>query len=78
MAQGEKFDPDGAYVRRWLPVLDQLETRYLHAPWTAPDEALRAAGVRLGETYPRPIVDHAEARARALEALTQAKAAALD
>lgn len=74
MAQGEKFDPDGAYVRRWLPELDQLETRYLHAPWTAPPEALRAAGIRLGETYPLPIVDHGEARARALEALKAAKA----
>jgi deoxyribodipyrimidine photo-lyase len=78
MAQGEKFDPDGSYVRRWAPELDQLETRYLHAPWTAPPEALRAAGIRLGETYPKPIVDHAEARARALEALKAAKAEAVD
>ena len=75
MTQGEKFDPDGAYVRRWIPELARLETRYIHAPWTAPAERLRAAGVRLGETYPKPIVDHEAARKRALEALSEARSA---
>jgi deoxyribodipyrimidine photo-lyase len=66
--QGEKFDPEGAYVRRYIPELEALDAKYIHRPWEAPDEALRKAGLRLGETYPRPIVDHAKARARALAA----------
>jgi deoxyribodipyrimidine photo-lyase len=68
ITQGEKFDPDGAYVRRWVPELAQLPAAAIHAPWTASPIELAAAGVRLGETYPEPIVDHALARARALEA----------
>jgi len=66
--QGEKFDPEGAYVRRHVPELGALDARFIHRPWEAPDEALRAAGVRLGETYPRPIVNHGKARERALKA----------
>src|SRR5271166_215272 len=66
--QGGKFDPDGAYVRRWVPELARLEAPHVHAPWQAPDTALTRAGVLLGKTYPRPIVDHAAARARALAA----------
>ncbi len=66
--QGEKFDADGAYVRRWVPELAKLDTLHIHKPWEAPDEALRKAGVALGKTYPSPIVDHAAARARALAA----------
>ena len=65
--QGEKFDPDGAYVRRWLPELSTMPTKYIHRPWEAPPAVLQQAGVRLGETYPRPIVDHKEARLRYLE-----------
>ena len=68
-AQGEKFDPQGLYVRRWVPEIARLPDRWLHAPWTAPPMVLAEAGVRLGGTYPRPIVDHAEARERALAAL---------
>jgi len=66
--QGEKFDPDGAYVRRHIPELARLEAKFIHRPWEAPETTLRAAGVVLGETYPRPIVDHAFARKQALEA----------
>ena len=62
ITQGRKFDPDGSYVRRWVPELEGLETRYIHAPWEAPPEALEWAGVKLGETYPHPVVDHATAR----------------
>ncbi len=73
--QGEKFDPDGAYVRRWVPELGRLPDRFIHKPWAAPEGVLDAAGVRLGATYPRPIVDHAEARKRALDAFADAQAA---
>jgi deoxyribodipyrimidine photo-lyase len=66
--QGERFDPAGDYVRRWVPELARLEAPWVHRPWAAPAGVLRAAGVRLGEDYPAPIVDHATARARALEA----------
>lgn len=67
-SQGTKFDPDGAYVRRWVPELAQLPDRWIHEPSAAPSDALTAGGVELGVTYPRPIVDHGEARSRALAA----------
>jgi deoxyribodipyrimidine photo-lyase len=66
--QGERFDPDGAYVKRWVPELAALPPRLIHQPWAAPPLALAEAGVRLGEDYPEPIVDHAIARERALDA----------
>ncbi|MFN3353354.1 MAG: cryptochrome/photolyase family protein [Brevundimonas sp.] len=69
ITQGQKFDEDGRYVRRWVPELARLGDRWLHAPWTAPPEVLRDAGVRLGHSYPRPIVEHDAARKRALDAL---------
>jgi deoxyribodipyrimidine photo-lyase len=68
VAQGQKFDPNGDYIRRWIPELAQLSAKFVHQPWTAPPEVLLAARVILGRTYPRPIVDHREARQRALEA----------
>ncbi len=71
--QGEKFDPAGAYVRHWVPEVARLPDRFVHRPWQAPGEVLEAAGVRLGETYPGPIVDHSEARARALAAFERIK-----
>jgi deoxyribodipyrimidine photo-lyase len=67
VTQGEKFDADGTYVRRWVPELAKLPNRHLHAPWNLPQEVLAHADVRLGENYPRPMVDHARARLRALE-----------
>lgn len=66
--QGQKFDADGRYVRRWVPELARLPDKHVHSPWSAPSTVLDAAGVRLGENYPRPIVDHAIARAEALAA----------
>jgi deoxyribodipyrimidine photo-lyase len=75
ITQGEKFDPDGAYVRRWCPELAKLPNDVIHQPWTASEGRLIAAGVALGRTYPRPIVDHATARTRALDAYAAVKAA---
>jgi deoxyribodipyrimidine photo-lyase len=71
--QGEKFDPDGTYVRRYVPELKNLPDKYLHQPWTAPEDVLKKAGVVLGQTYPHPIVDHAQSRDRALEAFEATK-----
>jgi len=62
VTQGEKFDPDGAYVREFVPELAGLDSKYIHAPWTAPPLILKAAGVQLGKSYPSPIVDHATSR----------------
>lgn len=73
VTQGEKFDGDGRYVRRWVPELAGLPDRHIHAPWAAPADVLDRAGVRLGRDYPRPIVDHGEARQRALDALSALK-----
>ena len=72
-SQSEKFDPDGEYLRRWLPELAQLPLEFLHAPWAAPEGVLAKAAIRLGQTYPYPIVDHGAARLRALQALSQIK-----
>lgn len=66
VTQGEKFDPDGTYVRRWVPELEKLPARFIHSPWEAPALVLRAAGVALDHTYPRPVVDHRFARQRFL------------
>jgi deoxyribodipyrimidine photo-lyase len=66
VTQSEKFDPQGKFIRRYLPQLAGLPDAVIHAPWTANDIELAAAGVVLGETYPHPIVDHAEARERTL------------
>ncbi len=66
VSQGEKFDAEGEYIRRWVPEIAKLPTRFLHEPWKAPRDVLAAANVQLGENYPRPIVDHAEARKQAL------------
>ncbi|MCA1297450.1 cryptochrome/photolyase family protein [Stappia indica] len=74
--QGERFDGDGAYTRQWLPELARLPDRYLFRPHEAPSEVLAEAGVRLGDTYPFPIVEHAKARQRALDAFETLKSAA--
>jgi deoxyribodipyrimidine photo-lyase len=66
MSQGDRFDPEGDYVRRWVPELARMPARYIHRPSEAPHDVLRAAGVRLDENYPRPIVEHRFARERFL------------
>ena len=73
ITQGEKFDPTGAYIRRWVPELADLPDAHLFKPWEAPKDVLDAAGIVLGTTYPSPIVDHAAARKRALAAFAETK-----
>jgi deoxyribodipyrimidine photo-lyase len=68
MTQGQKFDPQGVYVRRWIPELAKLPDRWIHQPWEATTTTLSEAGVTLGRTYPYPMIDHRAARERALAA----------
>lgn len=65
--QGKTFDPDGTFVRAMIPVLGGVPEKYVHEPWAMPPPVARAAGMELGRDYPLPIVDHAEARQRALD-----------
>lgn len=74
--QGRKFDPDGAYVRRFVPELARLPDDRIHEPWKAPRDVLARAGIELGRDYPLPIVDHGAARERALAALDALKRSA--
>ncbi len=73
VTQGEKFDPDGEYVRTYVPELQNLPDKYLHKPWEAPQDVLDQADITLGQTYPNPIVDHKAARDKALKAFEQTK-----
>ncbi|HEV8051001.1 MAG TPA: deoxyribodipyrimidine photo-lyase [Parachlamydiaceae bacterium] len=70
ITQGEKFDPEAVYIRKWIPELAGIPNKWIHRPWEAPELILRDAGVMLGKTYPKPIVDHAKARIAALEAFS--------
>jgi deoxyribodipyrimidine photo-lyase len=65
--QGEKFDPSGTYIRKWVPELQNLPDKYIHSPDQADVFTLAESGVVLGETYARPIIDHKEARNDTLE-----------
>ncbi len=76
VTQGQKFDPEGAYVRRWVPELAKLPRRHIHAPWDAPEADLASAGVVLGRDYPRPVVGLTEGRDRALAAFRAMRTAA--
>lgn len=67
VTQSEKFDADGAFIRRYVPELARCDARSIHAPWTMSPDAQRAAGVVIGSDYPAPVVDHATARLQALE-----------
>ncbi len=67
--QGERFDPGGDYVRRWIPELQALPDKLVHTPWAAAADLRRSAGI--GDSYPLPIVDHKAARQRALQAFKE-------
>jgi deoxyribodipyrimidine photo-lyase len=67
LTQSRRFDPEGKFIRRYLPQLARLDDEQIHAPWLVGPIELEAAGVELGRNYPRPIVDHAEARAKTLQ-----------
>ena len=68
VTQSEKFDPNGDYIRKYVPELSKLQTKHLHDPSAASIEDLKKAGVRLGVTYPLPLVDLKKTRQRALDA----------
>lgn len=71
--QSKKFDAAGDYIKRWVPELKNLPSKYLHAPWEVSSSLLSDYGVVLGKTYPFPIVDHAKARLEALAAFNTCK-----
>jgi deoxyribodipyrimidine photo-lyase len=67
VVQARRFDSDGSYVRRWVPALRSVPTTHVHEPWTMTPEQQVASGCVIGSDYPGPIVDHADARRRAIE-----------
>lgn len=73
VTQGRRFDPEGAYIRRWLPELSRVPDKYLHAPWQMPEAVQDACGLRIGRDYPAPIVDYRTSREEALAALKRLK-----
>ena len=71
--QAKKFDPDGDYIRHYVPELAKLPTQHLFSPWKAPDNILASAGIEIGKNYPAPIVDLSNSRKRALAAYQKIK-----
>ena len=73
VSQGKKFDPGGHYIRQYVPEIAKLPNKYLFSPWSAPADILKGAGIKLGETYPTPIVDLKKSRDAALAAFHSLK-----
>ena len=73
VTQGEKFDPNGEYIKHYIPELKNLNGKFLYAPWEAPESVLEAAGIELGKNYPKPIVDLKLSREKALAAFEELK-----
>ena len=73
VTQGKKFDPNGSYVRRFIPEIASLPDKYLFSPWETPDHILKESGIELGNTYPNPIVDLKQSRDAALAAFQSLK-----
>jgi deoxyribodipyrimidine photo-lyase len=69
VTQATRFDPEGTYVREWIPELARLPREWIHQPWAASPAVLSDAGVQLGVNYPQRLVDHSQARIEALKAL---------
>jgi deoxyribodipyrimidine photo-lyase len=76
VTQSRRFDPQGSFIRLYLPELARVPARQIHAPWTMSTAEQAAAGVRIGDDYPSPLVDHAQARALTLALYAAAKAPA--
>jgi deoxyribodipyrimidine photo-lyase len=72
-SQARKFDPDGDYVRRYVPELAAVPGRHIHEPWKMPDTLQQRSGIQIGRYYPSPIVDHAHQRQRALDMYNDAR-----
>jgi deoxyribodipyrimidine photo-lyase len=73
ITQGVKFDPEGAYVRRWVPELSKMPAKFIHNPHQAPPSVLASAGVELGHNYPEPLVSLFASRVAALAAYEKLK-----
>ena len=73
ITQSERYDPEGRYIKRWVPELKDLPKKYVHTPWETPEAVQQRIGFTPGESYPLPIVDHKPARERALAAYQQIK-----
>jgi deoxyribodipyrimidine photo-lyase len=71
--QGKKFDPQGTYIRRWVPELSAVPDDFIHTPWAMPIGMQAEKGCKIGKNYPAPIVDHAIARQRALDTYRRGK-----
>jgi deoxyribodipyrimidine photo-lyase len=71
--QGQRFDPDGVYARRWVPELENVPSKFIHQPWEMPADVQHASGCIIGQDYPAPIVNHVEAHERVLSAYRRAR-----